>query len=264
MTARRLTDAEKSQYRDRGYVKNLPLFGGDVVAQLQQRFDEVHAKLPDGTDINKVNCWHKANRWAYDMCTTPEILDYVEDIIGPDMFLWGCQFFCKLPGVASTDVPWHQDAQYWPLTPRETVTVWLALWDTDDSNGAMRVVAGSHATGMQQHHTVEGEKFVLAQGIDEAQFDADDVVTIDLQAGQMSLHDDRLIHGSGPSVSGQRRVGLTMRLSPTRVKCDLSVWPNFEAYLMRGTDSYEHNPQGKVPTTDDVPTKMFPLSSEFA
>ena len=261
--ARRLTEVEKIQFGERGYVKNLPVFDADVVSHLQQRFDELWAKLPDGTDINKVNCWHKANRWAYEICATPAILDCVEDLLGQDMFLWGCQFFCKLPGV-STDVPWHQDAQYWPLTPRETVTVWLALYDTDESNGAMRVVAGSHNTGMQQHSTVQGEQYVLAQAIDETQFDAADIVTIDLQAGQMSLHDDRLIHGSGPSLSGARRVGLTMRLSPTRVQCDLSVWPNFEAYLMRGQDLYGHNPQGKVPTGDAVPTRMFPLSSEFA
>ena len=261
--ARRLSETEKQQYRDLGYVKNLPLFDATGVAHLQQRFDDLLAKLPEGVDVNKVNCWHKANRWAYDLCATPAILDYVEDIIGEDMFLWGCQFFCKLPGV-STDVPWHQDAQYWPLTPRETVTVWLAFWDTDDSNGAMQVVAGSHREGMVEHHAVEGEKFVLAQAVDASRFDASNVVTIDLEAGQLSLHDDRLIHGSGPSLSGNRRVGMTMRLSPTRVRCDLDVWPNFEAYLMRGTDTFEHNPQGTVPTTDDVPTKMFPLSSEFA
>jgi hypothetical protein len=54
-----------------------------------------------------------------------------------------------------------------------------------------------------------------------------------------------------------------MRLSPTKVKCDLSVWPNFEAYSMRGQDTFAHNPQGKVPAGDEVPTAMFQLSSEF-
>ena len=261
--ARRLTAPEKSQYRERGYVKNLPVFDAAGVAALQQRFDELWGRLPEGTDINKVNCWHKANRWAYDLCATPAILDCVEDLLGENLFLWGCQFFCKLPGVSSR-VPWHQDAQYWPLTPKETVTVWLALWDTDADNGAMQVVAGSHRGGMVEHAAVEGDDFVLAQAIDESRFDPADVVTIDLAGGQMSLHDDRLIHGSGPSASGRRRVGLTMRLSPTRVRCDLSVWPNFEAYLLRGRDDHRHNPEGKVPTGDQVPTRMFPLSTEFA
>jgi hypothetical protein len=259
---RRLTLAEQLHFTERGFIKPLPLFAEEGVVHLQQRFDELLGKLPDGIDINRVNCWQKANRWIYDQCCTPAVLDYVEDLVGEDFYLWGCHFFCKLPG-GSSDVPWHQDAQYWPLTPRETVTVWLAVYDTDDSNGAMRVVAGSHRSGMMDHEQRQGEKFVLSQGIDETQFDAADVVTIDLQAGQMSLHDDRLIHGSGPSVSGRRRVGLTMRFSPSQVHCDLSVWPNFEAYPMRGTDA-GLNPVGKIPLGDACPTSMFQLSSEFA
>jgi len=261
--ARRLSEAERRGFEERGFIKPLPLFGDDASDHLQARFDELLAKLPDGIDINRVNCWHKANRWVYDLCCTPAVLNYVEDLLGPEFYLWGCHFFCKLPGGAS-EVPWHQDAQYWPLTPHETVTVWLALYDTDDSNGAMRVVAGSHRVGLVDHGSVEGEQFVLNQAIDESAFAPEDVVTIDLQAGQMSLHDDRLIHGSGPSTSGRRRVGLTMRFSPNRVKCDLGVWPNFEAYPMRGADPEPLNPIGEIPQGDDCPTSMFQLSSEFS
>ena len=229
---------------------------------LQGKFESTLAQLPDGFDINLVNNWHKANRWVYDLCRTPAILNYVEDLIGPDFFQWGGQFFCKLPGMTS-EVPWHQDAQYWPLTPHETVTVWLAFYDSDDENGAMRVVAGSHDVGMFDHDTVDRVENVLNQSIDEGQFSPDDVVTIDLKAGEMSLHDDRLIHGSGPSVSGRRRVGLTMRFCPTKVKCDLSVWPTFEAYQVRGEDVFNHNPVGRVPTDEGYPVRRFQQSSEF-
>ncbi|HCN07391.1 MAG TPA: phytanoyl-CoA dioxygenase family protein, partial [Lentisphaeria bacterium] len=37
---------------------------------------------------------------------------------------------------------WHQDAQFWPLYPHRAVTVWLVIFDTDEQNGAMRVVNG--------------------------------------------------------------------------------------------------------------------------
>jgi ectoine hydroxylase-related dioxygenase (phytanoyl-CoA dioxygenase family) len=161
----------------------------------------------------------------------------------------------------TTEVPWHQDAQYWPLTPHDTVTVWLAFYDSDEENGAMRVVAGSHEAGLFTHDKAEN---VLNQSIDEGQFSEEDIVTIDLKAGEMSLHDDRLIHGSGASLSGKRRVGLTMRFSPTNVKGDLSVWPTFEAYTVRGTDAFNHNPVGKIPTQDGYPIRRLQKSSEFA
>ena len=261
--ARRLTEAEKVQFRGRGYIKPLPVFDAESVRELQTGFDDLLSLLPEGLDINLINNWHKANRWVYDLCRTPEILDYVEDLLGPDFFQWGGQFFCKLPGITS-EVPWHQDAQYWPLTPHETVTVWLALYDTDGDNGAMQVVAGSHAAGMFDHGTVENDRVVLTQAIDENSLSPDDIVTIDLKAGEMSLHDDRLVHGSGASTSGDRRVGLTMRYCPTTVKCDLSVWPTFESYLVRGVDRCENNPVGKVPSGNGYPVERFQSSAEFA
>ena len=261
--ARRLMETEKVQYRERGYIKPLPVFDSESVRELQAGFDDLLSLLPEGLDINLINNWHKANRWVYDLCRTPEILDYVEDLLGPDFFQWGGQFFCKLPGITS-EVPWHQDAQYWPLTPHETVTVWLAFYDTDDSNGAMRVVAGSHAAGMFDHGTVDNERVVLTESIDESSFSPDDIVTIDLKAGEISLHDDRLVHGSGASTSGERRVGLTIRFCPTAVKGDLSVWPTFESYLVRGVDRFENNPVGKVPSDNEFPVKRFQSSAEFA
>ena len=37
--------------------------------------------------------WHKASKKFYDLCRTPAILDYVEDLIGPNFVQWGGQFF---------------------------------------------------------------------------------------------------------------------------------------------------------------------------
>ena len=33
----------------------------------------------------------------YNLCRTPAILDYVEDLLGPNFFQWGGQFFLKEP-----------------------------------------------------------------------------------------------------------------------------------------------------------------------
>ena len=105
--------------------------------------------------------WHKASKKFYDLCRTPEILDYVEDILGPNFVQWGGQFFHKEPHSGSI-VPWHQDAQYWPLKPANAVTVWLAVYDTDIENGAMKVVSGSHKKGAGgfSHHTNDSKDYV--------------------------------------------------------------------------------------------------------
>ena len=55
-----------------------------------------------------------------------------------------------------------------------------------------------------------------------------------------------------------------MRFSPTDVKCDLSVWPTFESYLVRGVDEYNYNPVGKVPGGNGHPIRQGQGSWEFA
>ena len=260
--ARRLTDTEKQKFAEEGYVKNLPVFSPEGTRQLQVLYEDMVTRLPAGTDVNKVNMWHKASRKVYDLCRTTAILDYVEDIIGPDINQWGCQLFIKNPGDGSV-VPWHQDAQFWPLNPHRTVTVWLAVYDTDTSNGAMQIIPGSHKEGSVHHDKNDADHLVLNQEIPAELIDQDKIVTMDLKAGEMSLHDDALLHGSLANASPNKRAGLTMRFCPTEVKCDLNIWETYESYPARGTDRFNHNPVGTIPKAEGHPVRMFQHSSEF-
>ena len=261
---RRLTNKEKQQYLEQGYVKNLPVFSYNGALELQGLFEELSSRLPSDVDINKTNMWHKASKKFHDLCRTPEILDYVEDILGPNFVQWGGQFFHKEPKSGSV-VPWHQDAQYWPLKPANAVTVWLAVYDTDKENGAMKVVSGSHKKGSNgfKHHTNNASHLVLDQEVSEDQIDQDNIVYMDLKAGEISLHNDALLHGSDPNNSDRRRCGITMRFSPTNVKGDLNEWPFFETQLARGIDSFKLNPIAQIPRGEATPIKRFCYSKDF-
>ncbi len=249
--SRHLTNSQVDQYHEHGYVKNLPVFDASEISTLQATFEELAARLPDDTDINQVNMWHKCSRTFYDLSRHPAILDYVEDLIGPDFFQWAGQF------------SWHQDAQYWPLSPQQTVSVWLAVYDTDTNNAAMQVVSGSHRRGQFAHHTNNSPHLVLNREADISNCQPEDIVTIDLKAGEISLHDSGLLHGSGPNQSQRMRCGMTMRFAPICVQADLSEWPTFEAYMARGVDRLHLNPHGPVPMGEDYPVRKFQHSSEF-
>ena len=259
---KRLDDKEKIQYEKDGYIKGLPVFSHDTCLELDNLFVLLSSKLDSSIDINQTAQWHKASRKFYDLCVTPTILDYVEDLIGPNINLWGGQFFLKEPFDGSV-VPWHQDAQYWPLNPTKAVTVWLALYDTDEKNGAMKVVKVSHQKGMFNHHVNKANHLALDQEVSKDQFDKCDVISLNLKAGQISLHDDGLLHGSEANNSSRRRCGITMRYSPVNVKADLSVWPHFETQLVRGKDAFKHNPIAPIPLGEATPIQKFQLSREF-
>ena len=99
--------------------------------------------------------------------------------------------------------------------------------------------------------------------MDKNSFKTEDIVSIDLKAGEISLHNDKLLHGSGPNNSNIISVGQTIRFCPNEVKCDLSLWPIFESYLVRGVDKFYHNPIGKMPNGYSHPTEIGQGSWEF-
>lgn len=253
---KRLTADQVRAYGERGYLSGFPVFSPEEVRALQAEYPRLAALLPPGKNINFVNWWHKRNRFLYDLCMDPRLLDFVEDLLGPDFYLWGSHFFVKEPGDGRV-TPWHQDAQYWPLQPQNAVTVFIAFTDCDRENGCLRVVPGTHRQPRLSHHVSDDARYSLPQEIDAGQLDLSRAVDLELRAGEISLHHDGLVHGSDANLSERPRIGFTMRFSSTDVKCDLAVWPNFQAFPARGTDRFGHNPVGVPPRGYEAPTGML-------
>jgi hypothetical protein len=150
-----------------------------------------------------------------DYCDDARILDLVSQLIGPDIALWNTSFYAK-PALSGKRTPWHQDGEYWPIRPLATCTAWLALDDSTPENGCLRVIKGSHtARALRAHNTLERDDVTLNQELDPAEFDEADAVDVVLEAGQISLHDVYLLHGSEPNTSPRPRRGMTMRFMPT-------------------------------------------------
>lgn len=243
-----LTDAQKAFYHEQGYLLGLPpIYTPAEMAQINADLPNLLALLRPGEDPKDIREWHETSTYLYDLCLNPKVLDLVEGILGPNFFLWASNFFIKPPFTHAT-VGWHQDAYYWPMAPHNTVTVWLAFDDVDAENGAMKIVPGSHRAGLLQHSRSTQTDSVLTLELESGTFNEADAVQFQLKAGQVSLHDDRAVHGSPGNPSPRRRAGLTMRYSGTHVKNDLSINPHFKTYLCRGVDEFHYNPVGPVPT----------------
>ena len=142
------------------------------------------------------------------------LLKGVRDLIGDDVVAWATHYFCKLPGDGKA-VSFHQDASYWGLTPAKTVTVWLALDDTDEENGAMQFLPGSHKVGHIPWKE-SSEESVLNQQIEDISV-FEQPFSNNLKAGEFSLHSSLLVHGSPKNQSSRRRCGLTIRYAPQEV-----------------------------------------------
>lgn len=147
------------------------------------------------------------------LCCHPRILDALEAVLGPAIILFFSSVFMK-QAHDNQRVEWHQDNTYWPsVSGTDVVTVWVALDDVDEANSCMNVVPRSHE-GYRELEMLDLSDLsgaMLKQKVAvTSQMEADAVPMV-LEAGQISIHDSFLIHGSSPNRSDRRRAGYTIR-----------------------------------------------------
>jgi ectoine hydroxylase-related dioxygenase (phytanoyl-CoA dioxygenase family) len=221
-----LSDAEVRQYLELGYL--VPSFSLDapLVDSLREALDRLLRDNP-GVRPEKLISAHLSGRGGkansegvrgqaefLALARNEQILDAVEQLIGPDIILWGCHVFCK-PAGDGHETPWHQDGHYWPIRPLATCTVWVALDESLTENGCLRVIPRSHLARTSHPHLHEDRQdLALQQRLPESAFDAGTAVDLELQPGQMSMHDVYMIHGAQANRSNRRRAGVALRYMP--------------------------------------------------
>jgi ectoine hydroxylase-related dioxygenase (phytanoyl-CoA dioxygenase family) len=229
----------------------------EAVEALRDAVDKVVALNPDTPSDHLINV-HLDRAPPFDLhgdpvfgalVASPAILDMVEQLIGPDIILWTTHLFRK-QAATGREVPWHQDGHYWPIRPLATCTAWVALDDTARDNGALRYIPGSHKMGTFEHRTDMDPRLTLHQVVDDPKFNPATEKYVEMKAGQLSLHDVHILHGSPANTSGRRRAGLAIRYMPASsvLRRDLDMaktsrqdWGAIPLSLMRGEDSSGQN-----------------------
>jgi len=224
-----LSKQELDHFHEKGYVIPRYRLPPDLLQRLRAGVDRVLSTYTDvaqedlanphmipPTEGPRINPFMEAARH-------PQLLDMLEQIVGPDLVLWITRILCK-PAATGREVPWHQDGEYWPMRPLATCSAWIAIDPVSTRNGCMRFIPGSHKQQeLYRHHKTERENLVLNLELDQDQFDESNAVNVELEAGQISLHDVRLIHGSLANTSGERRAALIMRYMPATSHYDRSL-----------------------------------------
>ena len=233
-----LSPQQVESFNRDGFLKNLEVYEDDEVDPIRSFFDELLQRtLASGEDSYSISTAHLLYGTVWDILNHPPIVAIARDILGPDVIGWGSHFFCKMPGDGKA-VAWHQDASYWPMTPSRTATIWLAVDKADLSNACMKFIAGSHLHGhLTWRPSREEENNVLNQTVDNAE-SLGEIVPIELEAGEISIHSDLLLHGSDANTSDRRRCGLTLRYCTPDVRAE-NDWHE-KGVLVSGEDREEN------------------------
>lgn len=222
------------EYQQDGLVFPVPVLSPAEVATARAALDELAAALGGHAEIARLRHLQLFHRWARDLALHPLVLDAVEDVLGPDILVHSSTVFWKRPH-DSAQVSWHQDGYYFGLSELKYVSAWLALSDSSADNGCMRVVRGSHLSGivLHIHSPITPDKLVageIACRVEESQ--ATDVT---LQPGEMSLHHVAVVHGSNLNTSDRPRIGFAIRYVAPQVRQRLDHYP---LILARGNDRF--------------------------
>ena len=245
-----LTQEQIDQYWHDGCVFPIRVMSEEEAAQVRARLEEFEEKAGGPLKGDLRHKSHLLFSWLGDLVRRDRIVDAIEDLYGPDLLCWTTNFFIK-EARNPAFVSWHQDSTYWGLDRPDVVTAWVAFTESNAANGAMGFIPGSHTSDQIPHRDTFAQNNLLTRG-QEVAVDVDEskAVTISLRPGEMSLHHVRLVHGSPPNPSNDRRIGFAIRYIPTSVS---QVAGEDSATLVRGKDDYHHFALEPRPTRDMDP-----------
>lgn len=245
-----LTQEQVERYKRDGYAFPFRVMSQEDATSLEAKLRALEAR-EGGTMSRKTNMKpHLLLPWLCDLARHPKILDAVEDVLGPNILAWSSGFFIKGSNDPSY-VSWHQDSTYWGLSSPDVVTAWVAFTPATSANGAMQFVPGTHLSDQIPHRDTFDKDNLLTRGQEVmVEVDAAKAVTITLEPGEMSLHHVRLVHGSPPNPSADRRIGLAIRYIPTHVR---PIAGADSATLVRGVDKFGHFESEPQPKSDMEP-----------
>ena len=129
---------------------------------------------------------------------------------------------------------WHNDQPYWPISGEQVVSIWIALDLTTSENGRVEFIRGSH----RWKRWFQPEPFGKTEAINEyeknpgyedipdieADRDSYEIVSWDLNPGDVYVFHAMTVHGAGGNfLDNRRRRGYTVRYTGDDVVYDQRI-----------------------------------------
>ena len=203
-----LTDAQRTQYEDQGYLKLDRTLTDRGIDMMRQQSMEAWRAVKGAFDPTKTwlanallpNIHHRSEvvrRFYFD----GPLVDLAAALIGPNIKAATSQLTFKLRG-NTMPFGWHQDNGYGELEPYNAISSLTALDDADEENGCLWIVPGSHKRGQVTIKHTEQDK--AAESAINLDVDDSDAVPLPMKAGQSLIFSCWMLHRSEGNRSKDR------------------------------------------------------------
>lgn len=206
---------DTNQYLECGYCLPGRSIDADSLRTAQRNLDTLIGYLkPNQRSEGLIEPHELTPEWRdwLELCRHPEIVKSARECLQCDELVLLMSHLIVKPAGDGKMVAWHQDNTYWPqVHGTDITTVWLAIDDADLENSCLQVIPGSHADHPElQAEKTDGEDLLGVKLDVSPELEAQAIPFV-LKAGEFSLHDSYLIHGSTANTSDRRRAGYTIR-----------------------------------------------------
>ena len=238
-----IDDEDRRRFDEDGFVHLAGVLTADEVAEIEVTYDQFlrreidvagkdycdmagdYGRDPSDYSIVNVMLPRKYHPAWQDNVYERRTAEIAQQLCGDGMTIDYDQLLAKQPHKTDAVFAWHQDMAYWPATEdRRTATFWLAVDDSTVENGCMRFVpATNHEDNLRPHAPVyggRGESHALGTDL----LPTDEVVVKPIARGDCTVHNERVMHGSGGNeTDGFRRAYILAYRSEATVQIERAL-----------------------------------------
>lgn len=264
-----LSASQIEQYENDGYTVVRGALPENLLTELHRITDEIVASakgLTDHTNVLDLEPSHTPENPRVRRIKTPQlvhpfyrelaghecVVSALRPLIGDNIRLRaGCKINMKSAEWGSP-VEWHQDWAFYPHTNDDVLAVGILLDDMDETNGPVMFLPGSHTGPIYDHHS-DGA-FCGAIDLTSERVDVAPAIPMYGNAGDMTIHHARLVHGSKVNRSTNSRRILFYEYSAA------DAWPLAGVEHLNDTEGFDSRIVSGSPTLRprlaDVPVKV--------
>lgn len=214
----------QEQFEEKGYLI-LPLLDADDIEKLGQlvhQYEERFQGAFHSTHFSSDGQYKKEVQAV--VCDT--VFPKVAPLLTPHKPVFG-NFMIKQPD-GETYMQLHADWAYVDESSFRSIAVWAALVDTDENNGCLGIIEGSH----QVLNAVRGPGIKQTSCLHDKAWTKKYGKLLPMKAGEVIIYDHGLMHFSPPNKSGKIRPAFNLSIVPEQA-------PMLHYYSASDTDIIE-------------------------
>jgi phytanoyl-CoA hydroxylase len=206
LTLKSLTEAQKQQFDDEGYIIIKDLFSPLDLTSIEETFEEISLTTVPGyfepvlageiqdplKRYPRVMHPHRFNETAKKYMLHQPVLDVLADLYGEEALAAQSMFYYKPPG--SRGQALHQDNFYLKVEPGNCIAAWTAVDAANEENGGLLVVPKTNEYDIVCPDTADDKESFTTHFVKPP--DNKKAVPVIMDKGDVLFFNGNIIHGS--------------------------------------------------------------------